>query len=254
MARRSVTAVRQTDPVDLNEHIDSIAANGEVLVERGVKAGLDAPVPGCPDWVVRDLLIHIGGVHHWAADLVANARDGFDSPAAAAIGTGPADDALPDWCARKCEELVTVLRAAPADLACATFVPSPSALGFWARRQAHETAIHRSDAEAAAGGTTPFDTDFALDGIDEVLTVFAARRKGFEPATLRLAPTDGPPVVVTLTASGAVVADPGEPPDVTVSGPASEVYRWLWNRPAEVEYGGDPALAQRWRKLRIRWS
>jgi uncharacterized protein (TIGR03083 family) len=241
--------------VDISAHIAAIATDGAALVERATKAGVDAPVPGCPDWVVRDLLIHIGGVHHWAADMIANAREGFDSPAAAAIGTGPADDELAGWCDANREELVTALRGAPADLSCATFVATPSALGFWARRQAHETAIHRADAEAAVGETPSFGTEFALDGVDEVLTVFASRRKGFEPATLRLAPSDGPAVVVTLTDTGAVTADGDARTDVTVSGTAADIYLWLWNRPtARVELGGDPAAAARWQKLRVRWS
>ena len=45
------------------------------------------------------------------------------------------------------------LRSAPADLDCFTFLPAESARHFWARRQAHETAIHRVDAENAAGGS-----------------------------------------------------------------------------------------------------
>ncbi len=240
--------------MDLTDHIDSIEANGARLVDCATAAGLDTAVPGCPDWVVRDLLTHVGGVHHWAADLVGNARDGFDSPAAAEIGSGPDDGALAGWCHANRDELVAALRKAPADLVCATFVAAPSAVGFWARRQAHETAIHRADAEAAAGHPPSFDTGFALDGIDEVLTVFASRRKGFEPATLRLAPSDGPPLGVRLTETGArVEAEHGEA-DVTVQGTAADIYRWLWNRPAEVSFSGDPAAAERWKKLRIRWS
>ena len=43
----------------------------------------------------------------------------------------------------------------------------------WARRQAHETAIHRYDAESASGDVNGFDLDFAVDGIDEILVGFA---------------------------------------------------------------------------------
>lgn len=35
---------------------------------------------------------------------------------------------------------------------CWTFLDAPSPLAFWARRQAHETAIHRADAQLAADG------------------------------------------------------------------------------------------------------
>jgi hypothetical protein len=40
---------------------------------------------------------------------------------------------------------------------------------FWFRRMAHETVIHRIDAELAVGSVTPIDEALALDGVDEVL-------------------------------------------------------------------------------------
>jgi hypothetical protein len=83
--------------------------------------------------------------------------------------------------------------------------------------------------------------------------VFASRRKGFEPATLLLAPSDGPGTTVELTDTGARTAADGRA-DVTVSGTAADIYRWLWNRPATVSFSGDPAAAEHWKKLRIRWS
>jgi uncharacterized protein (TIGR03083 family) len=41
--------------------------------------------------------------------------------------------------------------------------------GFWARRMAHETAVHRWDAESATGNQTPIPAALAVDGIDERL-------------------------------------------------------------------------------------
>src|SRR6204780_1534249 len=58
---------------------------------------------------------------------------------------------------------------------CCGFLDAPSPLAFWARRQAHEPAIHRADAESAAGDVTPFPAVFAADGIDELLVCFASR-------------------------------------------------------------------------------
>ena len=45
-----------------------------------------------------------------------------------------------------------------------------------------------------------------------------------------------------------------EAADATVSGSVSDIYQWLWNRPAEVGILGDPAVAARWQKVRIRWG
>ena len=46
-------------------------------------------------------------------------------------------------------------------------------MGFWFRRMAHETVIHRVDAELAAGlPTAHVPDDLAIDGIDEVSRFF----------------------------------------------------------------------------------
>lgn len=238
--------------MEIDTYIAHLDAEGETLINAATAAGFDAAVPACPDWQVRDLLTHIGGVHRWAADLVANSRQGFDSDAGAAVGEGPGDDELVEWCGAGRAELVKTLREAPDDASPFTFVPVPSALGFWARRQAHETAIHRADAQVAAGETPTFDPAFALDGITEILEVFAGRRKGFEPGTILLAPIGGPQTHVTLTEDGAAVTT-GSEADVTITGTPSDIYLWLWQRPASVTVQGDDTAAARWGKLRVRW-
>ncbi len=153
--------------------------------------------------------------------------------------------------------LVQTLRDAPGDLACFTFLPAPSPLAFWARRQAHETAIHRGDAQAACRAAGSFDPALALDGIDEILTGFAARPRALAPGTLRIEPAGDAPWLATLgprgvTASRAQGQD--TPADVTVRGSAADIYLWLWNRPAAVTVTGEAAVADRWQQIRVRWS
>jgi len=46
------------------DYIAAIRDNASALVDAAERAGLDAQVPSCPDWVVADLLEHIGTVHH----------------------------------------------------------------------------------------------------------------------------------------------------------------------------------------------
>ena len=116
---------------------------------------------------------------------------------------------------------------------------APSPLAFWARRQAHETAIHRADAESAAGAAPEYEPGFAADGIDELIMGFGRRRK-YQPGSaarrrrLRVLAADtgdawsveatrGPPAA-RRDADGAAEAG------CTVSGPASGVYLFLWNR------------------------
>jgi hypothetical protein len=46
---------------------------------------------------------------------------------------------------------------------------SDNTVDFWFRRMAHETVIHRIDAELACSSVTTIPEDLALDGVDEVL-------------------------------------------------------------------------------------
>ena len=49
------------------EHVDMLRRQGEWLADAAERAGLDALVPPCPPWQVRDLLRHTGYIHRWAA-------------------------------------------------------------------------------------------------------------------------------------------------------------------------------------------
>ena len=144
------------------------------------------------------------------------------------------------------------IETAPADVVAWTFLPAPSPLAFWARRQAHETAIHRVDAELAAGDSASYDGAIAADGIDEFVRGFAQRPGKYvsDPAkTLLLAPSDDPARwLLQVGPNGLRVVDDGEP-DCTVAGPASDLYLFVWNRrgAAGLDISGDDSLAGVWR-------
>jgi uncharacterized protein (TIGR03083 family) len=247
--------------MDVEALIDRLAADGPSFADAATSAGLDAPVPAT-DWTVRDLVTHVGGIHRWAADIVANCGDSFDTAAGDAVGTGPSDNALIDWFRAGHAALVDTLRAAPADLDCATFLPADSPRHFWARRQAHETAIHRADAQAAAGRPARFDADFAQDGIAELLLGFAARKANAiaQAATIGLRADDGPSWLITLGGeriAAELCSGPNgaiEATDATVSGTSSDLYLWLWNRPGAATVTGDGSVAALWRTVRVTWS
>lgn len=246
--------------MDVPSWIKALKTDGELLAEVASGISLDAQVPTCPDWQVRDLLGHLGRVHRWARTIVAERIDADGLPATREIMAGPQpdDDALLDWFRAGHRELVDTLTAAPADLACATFMPAPTPLIFWARRQAHETAVHRVDAQQAAGMVFRVDPEFATDGIDELLVGFAPRSRklrGAQPRTLLFSASGRHWLLTVGPEAGTVeVAEP-EPADVTVSGPAVLLYLALWNRmpwdPLRVT--GDDDLAAFWSGvLRIR--
>jgi uncharacterized protein (TIGR03083 family) len=241
--------------MEISEHIDVIRREGDLLAAAAAAAGPDTPVPACPEWRVRDLVRHCGAVHRWATEIVRTARatppeGSLDS----VVEVWPADDVLADWFREGCAELAAALEQAPADLECFTFMSAPSALAFWARRQAHETAIHRVDAESPMGTITPVTPEVAADGIDEVLIGFVGRRGGRlradPPVSLGFEPTDADGAWrVEMGPDGSrVVREPGAA-GTTVRGPASDLFLLVWNRRDDegLEVTGDRRALDLWR-------
>ncbi|MFE6619909.1 maleylpyruvate isomerase family mycothiol-dependent enzyme [Streptomyces sp. NPDC057740] len=242
------------------EFVRTLDREGRLLAAAAEAVGTDAKVPTCPEWQVRDLVRHTGMVHRWAAAFVA---EGHMSPRP---GDGPPDldgAELLDWFREGHRHLVDTLAAAPADVRCWHFLPAPSPLAFWARRQAHETTVHRFDAEAARGGTpSGIDTGFAADGIDELLRAFHARPKsrvrGAEPRVLRVRATDADGAVWTVRLSqeppAAELGDAGRA-DCEISGPGAQLYLSLWNRQPFPHVTGDESVATLWREnSAVTWS
>ncbi|GAB3115173.1 maleylpyruvate isomerase family mycothiol-dependent enzyme [Streptomyces calidiresistens] len=240
---------------DTDTLIDILAEEGGRLRAAAELAGPDAAVPTCPGWRVRELVRHQGRVHRWAAALIAGEAPGPEGSSAVPV---PAPDEEPDeWYRAGLRELVARLRALDPAAERWTFLPgSPSARHFWARRQAHETTVHRVDAELAAGRRpSPIGTAVALDGIDELLTGFhsgsRSRARAEKPVTLGLRASDAPGAewTVHLTTDPPRVVGPGsgdaaarvEEADCLITGPASRLLLLLWNRDTVDDPHGRPA-------------
>ena len=225
-------------------------------------------MPTCPEWRLRDLVHHLGGVHRWATIYVSTART---TPVENAddlekfVGGWPPDGRLVDWFARGHSALLGALEWATDDLACWTFLPAPSPRAFWARRQAHETAVHLADVLSVSANVPSFPAAFAEDGVEELLLGFGDRRRaGMKTPverTLGLRATD-------VDARWHVRLTPGEPGDIvvtpadgdaecTVTAAVSDLYLLLWNRRSAegLDVGGDPAVLDQWREnVRITWN
>jgi uncharacterized protein (TIGR03083 family) len=256
--------------VELGELVAALEHEGAAFACAAEKAGLDASVPTCPEWTVRELVRHIGYVHRWAATYVREQRVTVldDEEEEAAVGRLPDDDAeLLPWFREGHAALVATLRAAPADLECWHFLRAPTPLLFWARRQAHEIAVHRSDAESAAGDTpvTGVPAPFAVDGIDELLLGFYMRRGGRlradSPCSLRVEAVDRPDAawLVRIGPDGAQIArSPAESnADCVLRGSASDLYLALWNRRGtdDLDVHGDRSVLDLWReRATVRWT
>ncbi|MCX5401551.1 maleylpyruvate isomerase family mycothiol-dependent enzyme [Streptomyces sp. NBC_00102] len=240
--------------MNMSEQIAQLYEEGRLLAAAAEEAGTDAPVPTCPGWRVRDLLRHTGTVHRWATAFVVEAHSEY-----VAAEDEPDLDGMEliGWFNDGLQALVTALEAAPSDLACWTFMPAASGSGFWARRQMHETTVHRVDAESALG--TPHsrvDTARALDGIDELLVGFHARTKSRvrteDPRVLRVHAVDANAAWTVRLSDGPprAVRDDGRTAgaDCVLSGSAEDLYLALWNRLplSSVTVGGDEAVARLW--------
>lgn len=196
------------------------------------------------------LVGHIARVHAW---VLAALADPSGQRTEAPRPPRDWDELLPWWDDRRAR-LLEALAGDPEAPAWLPFAAYPQKLASWARRQAHEAAIHRLDAEHALGTpTVTFDPEFAADGIDELLVMVLPRRTDWSGTsgsgtvlvhaadasrlwTVRLAPGTAP-----VVEAGAVVPATFDAA-VTVAGTADSVYRALWGRPHHATITGDSTL------------
>src|SRR5918912_2429732 len=147
--------------LSLDDHVSALVRSGAALREAAAAAGLDAKVPTCPTWDVTKLVIHQGMVHRWAA---ANLRGETDHDTSASQAEARAAADLLGWYSAGLAALVDTVRATAEDAKAMVFLnDAPPPRRFWARRQAHETTIHRVDAVGAMLGRWPTAADVDLD-------------------------------------------------------------------------------------------
>ena len=225
-------------------YIEDVRSDGARLIDLASSA-LDARVESCPQWTVRDLVLHAGLVHRNKARQVADAM--LES---CPIIEQPADgEDLSEWYRVGLVTLLNALEHADPERPVWSWHPFQWDADFWIRRMAHETAVHRVDAELAVDARTPTRRELALDGIDEILDVWLTHRP-------RLSGYRGDGESIRVSSSGeswAVTLHPTEVSlvrgrrrakvDVTIDGDPEDVYLWLWGRASDdrVQICGDRA-------------
>src|SRR6516225_1475695 len=160
-------------PCDVAGYIARLREEGELLAGAAERAGLDAPVPACPAWRVRDLLKHVGYVHRWAAGYVREQHPKWVDRASEKeiLAGGPRDDALPGWYRDGHAALVRALGAAGSETG-------------------NDASIA---AGSGAGGGASIAPGFAADGVDELIMGFLGR-------DAKRGSWDGPPGVLGIHA------------------------------------------------------
>ena len=152
--------------------VEAIAVQSRRLAEAVAMSDLDAIVPSCPGWSVRDLAHHIGrGQSFWSENVRAKTEDVMSEWTSDPY---PEDSDLPAWLGSCTYSLLRALRDTGPDAPCWTWWPhtKPHTSGAVARHHVQEVAVHRWDAELASAGLPgPLPAAVATDGVAEFLDI-----------------------------------------------------------------------------------
>jgi uncharacterized protein (TIGR03083 family) len=235
MDRRRYIECLQTETA----RVAALAARGDLSVIAGA----------CAPMTVAEVVVHLGQVNRRAT---ARVRDGAD-PGKFPPGPDEGVD-IATWFAEGATDLVDALESADPDGPLWTLDgPGAHVFSCPGRRQAHESAMHRWDAEHALGDAAPIDADLAADGINELLlgfTKFLHPKGAGEKVHLHATDVEGE-WLVRFEPSGLTVEQVCEQGDVTLRGKASDLLLFAWNRvPAAEPFDvvGDAARANVWRQ------
>ncbi|MBO3748902.1 maleylpyruvate isomerase family mycothiol-dependent enzyme [Streptosporangiaceae bacterium NEAU-GS5] len=232
-------------------YLDCLTADATRLREVAAR-GLGEAVPSCPGWTVTDLVYHVAEVYLHKVETMR--RGDWPSPWPLPELREEEPLALFD---RALAELVDELTVRKAEEPSVTWYAADQTVGFWIRRMAQETVIHRVDAEQAlAEPLARIPGDLAVDGIDEVLITFLAYSSHEWPEDYGslLTSSDGRAVeilagedarwLVRATPAGIEVTQDAAPAGAMISGDPQDVLIWLWRRvPAtHIFHNGDQSL------------
>jgi uncharacterized protein (TIGR03083 family) len=237
----------------------ALRADGQAFFEAiGEPDTLTRPVPSCPDWTVGELTQHLGSVYHrtrtragaltadepWGAPILPDEAPDADDPIVVA------------WFGAELAELAAFLESLDPDTPAWNWAPQARLAGFWHRRMAHETAIHRWDAQLATRLPEPLESKLAGDTVAEGLDTFLPSGRHRTPHNLtglvHLTATDlGQEWYIRLKDNGVALLDTdtlldddARPARAAASGTASDIALALWGRVSfdVLETAGDPDL------------
>jgi uncharacterized protein (TIGR03083 family) len=237
-----------------------LEAEAARLAEAVHDADPALPIPTCPEWRLAELTAHVGRGHRWAATIVERRAAGpvpVDEIEGLLQPEGASERSA--WLRAGARRLVDAVREAGPETEVWTWAADRTA-GFWLRRLAHDTLVHRFDAELALDRDVAVAPEVAAAGVSDLLTSFADLPARFEELrgdgeTLHFHATDDGMApagewLVRRTAGGVVWVHEHVKADVAVRGHAVDLLLVLWRRKAlgdsPVEVLGDEALFAHW--------
>lgn len=213
------------------EYLGYIRADGD-LIAALAPGGLDRPVPVCPPWDVREVLAHLATVYD---HKVMAMRLGRRPEEGEWVTDEPFGKDTVEWFADEHAKLLAELVVhSPKDYAWTWWEPDQT-VGFWYRRMALETVVHRVDVELQFGPPSAIDDVLAVDGIDEVLMLMLS---GDDEAATGVPGTGTVELLAGDSAWSVVLEDsrtvvtPGRrtSPHAVLSGDPAELFLYLWGR------------------------
>lgn len=241
--------------MEFQTYLDFVRRESAALAAAAASVSLETGVPSCPGWTMGQLVAHIGQAQEWAQRLI-EARAQEPQPFEA-CAPGLEGEPLIQWFRERTAALVATFEATDPATPLWNWTNNRSA-GFWARREAHEVAIHRWDAQNAAGLPHPIDPRLAVDGADELLEILSfIAPQSFVGAgeSIHLHATDVPgELLIRLGPKGLEVTREHGRADAVGRGTASDIALFLWGRLplSALEVTGDEALLTRFQLLTAR--
>lgn len=235
-------------------YIEHLLADAERFAIVLDSSPLDTAVPACPGWDVSRLAEHTGKIHRWARFCASHGRRPSDDEAKALESYDA--DLAGEWFRSGAAMLADTLGGL--EPTAPTWHPFPvdQVAGFWPRRMAHETSVHRWDAEIAAGVSATIDATLASDGIDEYFEIVAPRliaggRADLPAGSLHVHCTDVPGEWLLWSGDGGYqMIRAHQKGDAALRGPAAAILLRLWGRQAidadQLSPIGDESALDAW--------